>query len=90
MLDYEALLSQYPWLTSSEQKAIISPDVDGILCGLLMSHYFNWKVVGFYDGKMLALGKNIAVPDCIFLDMDIYRNNIRSCGHHMVLYNNRN
>ena len=90
VLQYDALLSLYPWLTAKGQNAILSPDVDGILCGLLMSHYFNWNIVGFYDGKKLAIKNDVSVSDCIFLDMDIYRNNIRSCGHHMVVYNKNN
>ena len=87
VLQYDALLSLYPWLTANGQNVILSPDTDGILCGLLMSHYFNWNIVGFYDGKKLAIKNDVSVSDCIFLDMDIYRNNIRSCGHHMVVYN---
>ena len=87
VLQYDALLSLYPWLTANGQNVILSPDTDGILCGLLMSHYFNWNIVGFYDGKKLAIKNGVSVSDCIFLDMDIYRNNIRSCGHHMVVYN---
>lgn len=90
ILQYDVLLSLYPWLTAREQNAIISPDVDGILCGLLMSHYFNWKVVGFYDGKDLAVKEGVDVKTCVFLDMDIFRKDIRSCGHHMVLYNDNN
>jgi hypothetical protein len=87
ILQYDLLLSLYPWIIAREQKAIISPDVDGILCGLLMSHYFNWKVVGFYDGRDIAIKQDVDVRTCIFLDMDIFRKNIKSCGHHMVLYN---
>lgn len=87
VLQYNALLALCPWLIANEQNAILSPDVDGILCGLLMSHYFNWNIVGFYDGKNLALKNDVSVSDCVFLDMDIYRNNIKSCGHHMVAYN---
>ncbi|MBI5574286.1 MAG: hypothetical protein HY919_07030 [Elusimicrobia bacterium] len=89
-LNYDALLTKHPWLIQKNQKTILSPDVDGILCGLFMSHYFNWKVAGFYDGKNLAITQNTKIDDCIFLDMDIYRKNIKSCGHHMVLYNKRN
>ncbi len=87
VLQYDALLSLYPWLTAKGQNAILSPDADGILCGLLMSHYFNWNIVGFYDGETIALKNSMSVSDCIFLDMDIYREHIRSCGHHMVAYN---
>jgi hypothetical protein len=87
MLDYNVLLKKFSWLIQRDHKTIISPDVDGILCGLLMSHYFDWKIVGFYDGKDLALKKGMDAKNCIFLDMDIFRKDIRSCAHHMVLYN---
>lgn len=88
-LDYEFLIKKYPWITTENQKTIISPDVDGILCGLFMSHYYNWEVVGYYDGKQLAIKQNVHPESCIFLDMEIYRKNIKSCGHHMVLYNKK-
>ena len=32
----------------------MSPDSDGFLSGLLMSHFLGWKIVGYYDGKVLA------------------------------------
>ncbi|MFH0948398.1 MAG: hypothetical protein V1833_05305 [Elusimicrobiota bacterium] len=89
-LQYDVLLKKYFWLIEKNQKIIISPDVDGILSALFMSNYFNWQVVGFYDGKDLAIKQDVNIDDCIFLDMDIYRENIRSCGHHMVLYNKKN
>jgi len=89
-LNYEVLLSRNPWLIKEKQKAIISPDVDGILSGLFMSNYLNWEVVGYYDGKNLAIRNNIKVDECIFLDVEIYRSNIKSCGHHIVLHNKRN
>jgi len=85
-LNYGALLERYPWLIQRDQQAIISSDVDGILCALLMSHYFNWKVVGFYDGRDIAVKQRVDPKTCIFLDMDIFRKDVRSCGHHLVLY----
>lgn len=78
ILQYDVLLTMYPWLTAREQNAILSPDVDGILCGLLMSHYFNWNIVGFYSGKSLVVKQEVNPKDCIFLDMDIFRKDIRS------------
>lgn len=87
MIDYNSLLSRYSWIIDKNQKAILSPDADGLLCGLLMSHFLNWEIVGFYDGKVLLLDKGLSAKDCIFLDMEIFRKNIRSIGHHMVMYN---
>ena len=63
VLQYDALLTLCPWLIAPEQNAILSPDADGILCGLLMSHYLNWNVVGFYDGKTLAIKNSIEAID---------------------------
>lgn len=40
------MLKKYPWLVERGQKCVISPDADGILCGLFMSQYLDWEVVG--------------------------------------------
>jgi len=55
-----------------------------------MSDVLNWSIVGFYDGGVLMLKKDEKVKDSVFLDMEIFRNYVRSLGHHMVLYNKRN
>jgi len=67
-INYDFLISAFPWLVAEKQKAIISPDTDGILCGLLMSYYYDWQVVGYYDGKHLAIKQNLRPSDCVFLD----------------------
>lgn len=87
MLDYQKILQKYPWIITKNQNCIISPDSDGFLCGLLMSHYFNWKIKGFYDGKILLIENGLKAKDCIFLDMEIFRPTIKSAGQHMLLYN---
>jgi hypothetical protein len=88
-LDYVKLPAEYPWFLERGHKAIVSPDSDGFLCGLFMSHHLGWSVVGYYDSKVLLLPSGISASDCIFLDMDIFRADIRSIGHHMLLYNKR-
>ncbi|MEK7801781.1 MAG: hypothetical protein AAB276_04940, partial [Pseudomonadota bacterium] len=52
-----------------------------------MSHYFDWTIEGFYDGKVMLLKDGISAKDCVFLDMEIARADIRSIGHHMLLLN---
>ena len=89
-IDYDRIIKEYPWIVEKDINCILSPDSDGLLCGLLMSNYFNWKVVGFYDGKVLILKKGMSVKDCIFLDMEVFRKDIRSMGHHMLLFNKNN
>ena len=86
-IDYDEIKLRFPWIIQRDQKCIISPDSDGLLCGLLMSHMLDWKVKGFYDGKVMVLENGVSASECIFLDMDVFRRNMKSVGHHMVLYN---
>ena len=89
-LDYAELVRLHPWVLEKDQDCILSPDSDGLLCGLFMSHYLGWKIRGFYDGKVLLLKKGIAPKDCVFLDMEIYRKGVRSIGQHMLLFDKKN
>jgi hypothetical protein len=90
-LNYPELLTLYPWIIQRNKKCILSPDSDGLLCGLFMSKYLGWKIVGYYDGKVLLLKQGVSThdEDCVFLDMEIYREHVKSVGHHMVLLNKR-
>ena len=89
-IDYEEIIENYPWLLERNHKCVISPDADGMRSGLFMSHYLNWEVVGYYDnGKNLILKKGVSAKECIFIDTEIYRKEIRSCGHHIVLYSDK-
>ena len=89
-LDYDLVLNDFPWLLERNKKCILSPDSDGFLSGLLMSHFLDWKIVGYYDGKVMAKTPGTKIDDVVFLDMEIFRKNIKSIGHHMVLNNKRN
>src|SRR3989339_1433672 len=88
-IDYKEIIKKYPWIVEKEQSCILSPDSDGLLCGLFMSNYLGWRIKGFYDGKIMLLDKNTSTKDCVFLDMEIFRKEIRSVGHHMVLFNKK-
>ena len=52
-LDHDQVFEGYPWIFEENKNCIISPDSDGFMCGLLMSHFFNWNIKGFYDGKVM-------------------------------------
>jgi len=87
-INYESVINQYPWIIEKNHKCVVSPDTDGILCGLFMSHHLNWKIVGYYDGKTLVIERSIKPWECIFLDMEIFNKKYKSMGQHMLLYNN--
>ena len=89
ILDYKNLLARYPWIIEEGQDCILSPDSDGLLCGLFMSHHLNWKIRGFYDGKVLIFDEGIDPRKCVFLDMEILRSGVRSVGQHMLMYDKK-
>ena len=88
-LDYAGLLRQHDWIITRNQNCILSPDTDGLLCGLLVAHYLQWRIRGFYDGKVLIKERDTAATDCVFLDMEIFRSKVRSVGQHMLLFNKK-
>lgn len=88
-IDYEKIVKDYPWIIKKRQNCILSPDSDGLLCGLFMSTYLDWRIKGFYDGKVMLLDKDISTKDCVFLDMEVFRKDIKSVGHHMVQFNKK-
>ncbi len=91
IINIEYVLEKNSWIKRHDQKCILSPDSDGLLCGLFLSHYLNWEIVGFYDGKIALIKENLSFynDDVSFIDIEIYREGIKSMGHHMLsLYNN--
>lgn len=86
-IDYEKLISNYPWIVEKNRVCVLSPDSDGLLCGLFMSHYRGWKIVGFYDDKVAVINKDNLKDDIVFLDGEIFRKEIKSFGHHMLTLN---
>ncbi len=88
-IDYDELLELHPWITEKEHTCILSPDSDGLLCGLFMSHFKNWKIIGFYDDKVSVVNSKYLDTNPIFLDGEIFRRGIRSMGHHMLQYHKK-
>jgi hypothetical protein len=81
---------KHKWLFEEKQNYIISNDVDGLLSGLLLQHCVNGSIVGVYDCKQLYVCKDIDVNDAIFVDIEIWRSQVRSIGHHMLCYSPKN
>lgn len=86
-IDYDKLLEKFPWINEKDRYCVLSPDSDGLLCGLLMAKMRNWKIVGFYDDKVGVIQKDYLSKDLVFLDGEIFRKNVKSVGHHMLKLN---
>ena len=82
-INYKEIIKNNPWIVSKNKSCVLSPDVDGLLCGLIMSSFLDWNIVGYYDGKNLTIENNIDPKNVIYLDMEILRKNVLSIGHHM-------
>lgn len=86
----------FPWLNKKSKRIkgiIISPDTDGFISSIFLNKFFGWKVVGFYDGKQLVIDCDINFKknkeNYVFLDVEILRPNIKSIGHHILIYDNK-
>jgi len=38
-IDYDELIKKHSWIVEKNVNCILSPDSDGLLCGLLMSYF---------------------------------------------------
>jgi len=91
-LDCEKIKRFFGWLEHRDQKCIISPDTDGIMCGLFVSNYLKWEIKGIYDGRFLIifdetygeLNSEKVKSDFIFLDIEV--SGARGIGNHMQLF----
>lgn len=88
-IDYAEVVKKYPWIIEEGHYCVLSPDSDGLLCGLLMAKYKKWKIVGFYDDKVALIKREILDKNPIFLDGEIFRRGVRSMGHHMLTVNHK-
>lgn len=95
--DYNQIKENFPWIIERNRLCVISPDLDGILTSILLSHFLDWQVVGMYSINDLFLLKKwlkkrrpeiaeklIESNNLVFVDHDIYRSDILSVGHHLL------
>ena len=89
LIDYDDICKKHSWVLEKKHCCVLSPDSDGLLCGLFMSMYLDWNIVGFYDGKVAVVNNEYLKKNPIFLDIEIFRKEIRSIGHHMLMLNKK-
>lgn len=94
--DYKALRTEFSNLFQPKRKCVISVDIDGVFSAVLLGQLLGWEVAGFYTLNDLwvtreTLPSDSANPEnalkkagLVFIDHDIYRQEIDSIGHHML------
>ncbi|MGB9722396.1 MAG: DNA-methyltransferase [Chloroflexia bacterium] len=84
--DYDQIRQRFRWLDEENRPMVSSLDLDGIVSAMLMQNLRGWKLVGFYDAQYLWVvdGVDLSQGAVVFLDHDIYRDEILSVGHHIL------
>jgi hypothetical protein len=80
---------KFPWAFEKDQNMIIGDDIDSIMSACFLHHFLNWKIKGFYVGysKLFIEEGFDNWKECIFVDLDISQNEIKSIGHHILQIN---
>lgn len=89
MTTFAEFLTRHSWICDEERPCVVSPDIDGLLCALLMGHARKWRCLGFYDGDRLCLYENprrIPWDEAVFIDVEVLRPDVRSIGNHLLSY----
>jgi hypothetical protein len=92
----EIISRRYRWIYNERQPMILHSDIDGILSGMFLHEIRRCYVIGFYDLKCIWLAKNLylsnkgeilkALYSSLWVDVDIYHENIKSIGHHILKF----
>lgn len=76
------------WRKASHD-VVISPDVDGIACAVLLAKRYKVRVVGIYSSQHLLMLDDFTVDDAkgaLWLDHDVSHPDVRCIGQHLVLH----
>ena len=74
------------------RKCIINTDIDGILAGMFLQYFLNWKVVGFSscsgakNDELWLTDKNLDLKDCVFVDLPVSIPGYAVVDQHFVSY----
>ena len=76
-MEYDMLTRNIKTIFVKDKKCIVNADLDGILSGMLLQKFLNWKVVGYssccgkYDDDLWLLDGNQKLEQCVFVDLPV-------------------
>jgi hypothetical protein len=86
----------FPWIYEKNQNMIVHSDFDGIMSSMLLHEVNNWNLIGFYDLECIWFDEQLSslyedkllevLKSSIWVDADIYHEEIRSIGHHILKF----
>jgi len=74
------------------RKCIVNADLDGILSGMILQHFLDWKIVGYSscsgkeDDEIWLEDKKEDLGDCIFVDLPVCINTYSIVDQHFVQF----
>ena len=86
MISRKNILNKFKWLNDSNRHFIISANYDGLICAAFLSHYLNWKLVGYYNMEKIWISDTGVQnkKDLIWVDLDILSRTGKTLGGHIV------
>jgi len=86
MISRKNILNKFKWLNDSNRHFIISANYDGLICAAFLSHYLNWKLVGYYNMEKIWISDTGVQnkKDLIWVDLDILPRIGKTLGGHIV------
>ena len=90
-LHRDNIFKKYEWLREKNRPFIISSNYDGIICASFLSHYLNWKLVGYYDYNNIWLSDHAVKnkKNIIWVDLNILPETGKSLGGHIVFLDDK-
>jgi hypothetical protein len=79
-------------LFTKGRECIINTDLDGLLSGMLLQEFLDWKIVGYSsccgksNDELWLKDKSENIRDCVFVDLPVCVKEISSIDQHFVLY----
>ena len=71
----------------NKKNIVISPDLDGIISGIILCHIYGSRIIGIYNTCEIIIFDDYTseeVANALWIDHDIQNENIISIGHHLL------
>lgn len=84
--------NRFKQIFKKNKKCIVNADIDGIISGMLLQHFLNWRVVGYSsccgkeDDELWLEDKKEDLKDCVFVDLPVSVPNYSVIDQHFVLF----
>ncbi|MCM1404239.1 MAG: hypothetical protein NC133_01905 [Prevotella sp.] len=75
---------------TQNRKCVVNADLDGILSGMFLQHFLDWKVVGYsscsgkYNDELWLRNPNESLEECVFIDLPVCQKSIPVIDQHFV------